>query len=724
MRRVHLVQMFVTEGLVYDLAAALIGLGLGLLVSYGMIGFLSGLLSNIGQRVASSSLPFTFHWHAAPTSLGIAYCLGVILTFVVVTIASWNVSRLNIIAAIRNLPDTSHGRRQGCLGRVLRSLALLLLLGGGGYLIWLGREYGQTVAFMGGTLLLIGIGWGGGWLSRGWTPGQAVLRRRLVNTVIGVGLLALWAVPWSAVLDTDLPWFNENPGFTLLSFALSGPFIITGAIMVVMFNADRFAGLFVRLVGGIGPLTPVLKTAVAYPLSNRFRTGTAMLLFAMVITTVTVMSVVIRATEVATEPSEEQTAGFDIVLSPGLLSFFDPVSDINEEAAKRADFPNEQVAVLGSVSRMWLTARQLEPSAEEMDSTIRTDMTGIDEGYTRQAAQHYGFQMRAAGYESDEEIWQALAERDDVAVVTSWWVERPPQEPSGGSADSPGVFDDEEPWPWGPRRLQGFFLEKGGTLPHVLVELSSRPDVSTSNMSVTSSDVQAEIAVSRPAGPASGEGTTHTVQIIGVLEDDETLAGGSLQMNRRALDILNGEPVHPALFYVKVAPDAGVGETALALERAMLNSGLNATPLSERFAAGQAILRGILGLFQGFLALGLVVGIAGLGVISSRTVVERRQQIGVLRAIGYPSGTVALLFVLEANFIALTGILVGGITGLILGDKTIGQAYDLATQQSFPTPWLSIAGMLVAAWLFSLLTTILPAWQASRIYPAEALRYE
>ena len=724
MRRIHLVQMFVTEGLVYDLAAALIGLGLGLLVSYGMIGFLSGLLSNISQRVASSSLPFTFHWHAAPTSLVIAYCLGVFLTFVVVTIASWNVSRLNIIAAIRNLPDTSHGKRQGCLGRVLRSLALLLLLGGGGYLIWLGREHGQTVAFMGGTLLLIGIGWGGGWLSRGWTPGQAVLRRRLVNTVIGVGLLALWAVPWNAVLDTDLPWFNENPGFTLLSFALSGPFIITGAIMVVMFNADSVAGLFVRLVGGIGPLTPVLKTAVAYPLSNRFRTGTAMLLFAMVITTVTVMSVVIRATEVATKPSEESTAGFDIVLSPGLLSFFDPVSDINEEAAKRADFPSEQVAVLGSVARMWLTARQLEPSVEETDSTIRADMTGIDEGYTRQAAQHYGFQMRAAGFNSDEEIWQALAERDDVAVVTSWWVERPPPEPSGGSADSSGVVEDEEPWPWGPRRLQGFFLEEGGTLPHVLVELSSRPDVSTSRMSVSSANVQAEISVSRPAGPASGEGAAHTVQIIGVLEDDETLAEGSLQMNRRALDILNGEPVHPAHFYAKTAPDADVGETALALERAMLNSGLNAIPLSEQFATGQAILRGILGLFQGFLALGLVVGIAGLGVISSRTVVERRQQIGVLRAIGYPSGTVALLFVLEANFIALTGILVGGITGLILGDKTIGQAYDLATQQSFPTPWLTIAGMLLAAWLFSLLTTILPAWQASRIYPAEALRYE
>ena len=725
MRRIHLVQMFVTEGLIYDLAAALVGLGLGLLVSYGMIGFLSGLINNIAQQVEGATAPIRFYWQAAPSSLIIAYCLGVILTFVVVTVASWNVSRLNIIAAIRNLPDTSNGKQQGWLGRSLRGLALLLLLGGGGYLVWLGRENGQTVAFLGGTMLLAGIAWGGGWLSRRWTPGQAALRQRLVNTVIGVGLLALWGVPWSSLLNTDLPWFNQNPGFTLLSFALSGPFIIIGAIMVVMFNADSIAGLFVRLVGGIGPLTPVLKTAVAYPLSSRFRTGTAMLLFAMVITTVTVMSVVIRATEVVTEPSEERTAGFDIVLSPSLLSFFDRVTDIHEEAAIRSDFPSDKLAVLGTVAQMGMTARQLEPVAAGVDSTVTVSMTGIDEGYTKQAAQHYGFQMRAEGYNSDEDVWKALAERDDVAVVTSWWVESPPEEDSDGSGDpfERGGRNGGPPWRRG-MQLQGFHLEEGGTLPRVLVELSNSPDVLMTGAGFAMGGFQAEVSTSSPTGFESGEEITHTVQIIGVLESDETLAEGSMQMNRRILDKLNGEPVVPSNFYAKVAEGESLAETARALERSMLSSGLNAAPLSELFAAGQALLRGILGLFQGFLALGLVVGIAGLGVISSRTVVERRQQIGVLRAIGFPSSTVALLFVLEANFIALTGILVGGITGLILGEKTIGQAYDLATQQSFPTPWLTIAGMLAAAWLFSLLTTILPAWQASRIYPAEALRYE
>ena len=412
-------------------------------------------------------------------------------------------------------------------------------------------------------------------------------------------------------------------------------------------------------------------------------------------------------------------------MSPSLLSFFDPVTDIHEEADRRSDFPSEKLAVLGTVAQMGLTARQLEPVAAGVDSTVTVSMTGIDEGYTKQAAQHYGFQMRAEGFNSDEEVWQALAERDDVAVVTSWWVESPPEEDSDGSGDpfERGGRNGGPPWRRG-MQLQGFHLEEGGTLPRVLVELSNSPDVLMTGAGFAMGGFQAEVSTSSPTGFESGEEITHTVQIIGVLESDETLAEGSMQMNRRILDKLNGEPVVPSNFYAKVAEGESLAETARALERSMLSSGLNAAPLSELFAAGQALLRGILGLFQGFLALGLVVGIAGLGVISSRTVVERRQQIGVLRAIGFPSSTVALLFVLEANFIALTGILVGGITGLILGEKTIGQAYDLATQQSFPTPWLTIAGMLAAAWLFSLLTTILPAWQASRIYPAEALRYE
>ena len=59
------------------------------------------------------------------------------------------------------------------------------------------------------------------------------------------------------------------------------------------------------------------------------------------------------------------------------------------------------------------------------------------------------------------------------------------------------------------------------------------------------------------------------------------------------------------------------------------------------------------------MGLGLIVGVAALGVISARAVVERRQQIGVLRAIGFRRGMVQLSFLLESSFIALTAIVVG-----------------------------------------------------------------
>jgi ABC-type lipoprotein release transport system permease subunit len=48
----------------------------------------------------------------------------------------------------------------------------------------------------------------------------------------------------------------------------------------------------------------------------------------------------------------------------------------------------------------------------------------------------------------------------------------------------------------------------------------------------------------------------------------------------------------------------------------------------------------------------------------------------------------------------------------------------LTPDPHFALPWLQIGGILLLAYGFSLLTTIVPAYQAARIYPAEALPYE
>src|SRR5207248_11259652 len=61
--------------------------------------------------------------------------------------------------------------------------------------------------------------------------------------------------------------------------------------------------------------------------------------------------------------------------------------------------------------------------------------------------------------------------------------------------------------------------------------------------------------------------------------------------------------------------------------------------LRSELAEQQKLQVGFNRIFQGFMALGLFVGVAALGVIAFRSVVERRQQIGMLRAIGYQKGT-------------------------------------------------------------------------------------
>ena len=224
---------------------------------------------------------------------------------------------------------------------------------------------------------------------------------------------------------------------------------------------------------------------------------------------------------------------------------------------------------------------------------------------------------------------------------------------------------------------------------------------------------------------STDEGSTREVQVIAVVEQLTTLAGDGIWANAALVPDVAGRAVSPGNFYIKMQPGADVHVVARAVEAAFLNNAVNVVVLAESFAQAQALTRGILQLFQGFLALGLLVGIAALGVISTRTVVERRQQVGVLRAIGFQPRMVALSFLLESSFIALTGILVGSLTGALIGQTLVGAAYSTVMgEQVWVIPWPAILAIVTAAYLFSLLTTILPALQASRIYPAEALRYE
>jgi putative ABC transport system permease protein len=179
------------------------------------------------------------------------------------------------------------------------------------------------------------------------------------------------------------------------------------------------------------------------------------------------------------------------------------------------------------------------------------------------------------------------------------------------------------------------------------------------------------------------------------------------------------------LRYEIVLKDPSIaGVMAEKLEDEFKENGFKADSLEAIIRANASVRLGFNRLLQGFMGLGLVVGIAALGVIAARSVVERRVQIGVLRAIGFRRGMVQLTFLFESSLIALLGILLGFALAFGLSIGIINEIGESVEGMSYQVPWGTATTVALVAYGASLLTTFVPAWQASRIYPAEALRLD
>ena len=181
----------------------------------------------------------------------------------------------------------------------------------------------------------------------------------IVYSLLGLGLLAIWVPPWYALAPQLWPGlFTWDPTQAPTVFTIGGPMIIIGVILVVMFNAAFLSSLIASVLGFIPSLRPVLKTAIAYPLSTRFRTGMTMVLFAMIMATVVVMAVILNTTQSLIRLDPRQTAGFDLRVSPTLLSFFSPIDNFAQAVAEGDEALRSQVAAVGAITNQFVQARQ------------------------------------------------------------------------------------------------------------------------------------------------------------------------------------------------------------------------------------------------------------------------------------------------------------------------------------------------------------------------------
>jgi putative ABC transport system permease protein len=224
------------------------------------------------------------------------------------------------------------------------------------------------------------------------------------------------------------------------------------------------------------------------------------------------------------------------------------------------------------------------------------------------------------------------------------------------------------------------------------------------------------------------DGSEVELRIIGVIEPQVTAIlqpFWAIFVNQAVIEESFGGGNSENFFVTTVAGgDEAADDVAKGIEAALLERGVQGESIRSLIDEQSAFSNGFQMLFEGFMGLGLIVGIAALGVIAFRTVVERRQQIGMLRAIGYSRRLVGLSFFFESSFIALTGIAMG----LLLGGAL---SYNLLTSPEFTegaeldvrVPWLRLALISGIAYVASALMTLIPARSASRVAAAEALRY-
>lgn len=137
------------------------------------------------------------------------------------------------------------------------------------------------------------------------------------------------------------------------------------------------------------------------------------------------------------------------------------------------------------------------------------------------------------------------------------------------------------------------------------------------------------------------------------------------------------------------------------------------------FAVVQAILVGIA-------AISLIVG--GIGIMNTMytSVLERTKEIGTMKAVGAKNSDILWIFLFESGLLGL----VGGTIGILLG-VGIGKAVEYVATVQLGTPflraifgWQLILGALAFSFIIGTLSGILPAMQAAKLKPAQALRYE
>ena len=372
MQRSHLVRAFLAEGAFYSLGSAIVGTLIGVGLGYLIVVVVGEIFSS------DVTADFEFTPHVQTTSVLVSFFLGSVITFITVAFASWRISKLNIVRAIRDIPEprlSRAGRGTLIWGLVITIVGVLVILSS-----WNADHL--TGFGIGISLIPVGIA-----LILRWKG----VEQRWVLTGIGLVLLAWWLLP-ASVTDQLKDQWNED----LSIFFVSGALLVAGAVLVIVNNSPIVLRLLSATFGRSLTLAPIAKSAAAYPLRFGFRTGLSVAMFAVVIFSVVVMSVLLEGFDKLFDDQERFAGNYNVLALAG--NDLNPLTDLS--ARVEAD-PNlsivervngqPQVGTFRTDYRA--SARQSSmPDAESNDTVL----TGVDDDFVGSSG--FPFSLTTAEY--------------------------------------------------------------------------------------------------------------------------------------------------------------------------------------------------------------------------------------------------------------------------------------------------------------------------------------
>ncbi len=638
------------EGFFYSIIASAAGVVVGIIITMQILEGFVDLVSDVSMllpienaAMAVSTFEQAFRFFIKPESIFFGFFLGLLIPLAIIFFSGKRISRMNIVAAVRGIPQVLGKKPR----RFLRYLEYILL-GVSVLMVYSGISDRNGAVFLAGLTLGLLI----------FPLSFPFKRRRIMESICSISLIVF------VMLSNHVTFIAEQSIDSIPLMIVKGFAILFAGLLLVVYNLKTFDNILGTIMRNGKNRSPVVKVAIAFSARNKLRTGLTVAMYAVVVYIITLISIIPYSQEKMLEESRNDVfLGFDAtVFAAGLQG------RLPSEAEIGAIRGVESVTTLDSAfTRILLSSGRYSTvpayllDDEFAESTIHRNVV-LWEGVSETQ-------------EARENIWKYLSQRDDAIIVSASVL------PEVVLGDNVQLYLPAKVEIIGP----GFFMP-------------ATPELAEEDISLG------------------------YFRVIGKIPETSFTFFNGIFMPRSVVDEeLRSDMIVDSTFLLNASSNKDLKQTKQEISDLSIRTNSLSFFVDDIIDLVNTAVRGIVDILRSFLYFGMVVGIVGIAIVMFKALYERKRLVGMMKAIGFTRGMVFRSFLLETSFIVVVGLALGFVTGTL----TTYEMFSSPFFEGFEVfmPWGQFLFMGITFYLVSLLVTLAPSYIASRLSPAEALRY-